>query len=443
MAENTYAVTVDFAADRGPVKPLNATNNGPVKCGTYHALTNFESYRAARIPYARTHDSALGEAWGPHAVDIAAIFPHFASDPDDPASYDFAVTDAYLSDIVEAGTGVYYRLGQSIENSPVKKYHTYPPADFHKWAAICEHVIRHYTEGWADGYRYANMYWEIWNEPDLLSDNTWGGTEEQFFDFFEIAAKHLKARFPHEKIGGPALAGRFEWLERFLIEMQRRAVPLDFISWHDYGHDPRRLLALAQTARDMAKRYGYGDAEMHLTEWNYIQKWGPAEEMRYSMRAFRGQKGGAYVAACMALLQYGPLDKMFYYDARPGQFNGMYNDMMEPLPAYFSLSAFSDLAELGRSAAVHTGYDKLAAMAAKNEARGAVLLSYFDNDDGAPSLTVTLTAKGLDADKTYLVTAAPVGMQKPKQTFRLTPQNRTLTLDMALFDVFRITFTPQ
>ena len=441
--KSEYAVTVDFATDRGPVKPLNATNNGPVKCGTYHALTNFESYRAARIPYARTHDSALGEAWGPHAVDVAAIFPCFAADPDDPASYDFAVTDAYLADIVEAGTGIYYRLGQSIENNPVKKYDIYPPADFHKWAVICEHIIRHYTEGWADGYRYENMYWEIWNEPDLTSGNTWGGTEEQFFDFFEVAAKHLKTRFPRQKIGGPALAGRFEWLERFLAEMQRRSVPLDFISWHDYGHDPHRLSAFAQTARDMATRYGYGDAEMHLTEWNYMQKWGPAEELRYSMRAFRGQKGGAYVASCMALLQYGALNKMFYYDARPGQFNGMYNDMMEPLPAYYALSAFSDLSALGRAAAIFSNHRDLFTMAAGDDTCGAVLLSYFNNDDNAPPVTATLTAKGLDAGKTYVATATPVGMQKPEQTFLLTPEDRTVTLDMALFDVWRITLTPQ
>ncbi len=436
-------VRIDFSTPCGRIKPLNATNNGPVRCGTYHALSNFDDYRAARIPYARTHDSALGEAWGPHAVDVSAVFPSFDADPDDPANYDFAVTDAYLADIVAAGTGIYYRLGQSIENSPVKKYHIYPPADYRKWAVICEHIIRHYTEGWADGYLYENVFWEIWNEPDLTSGNTWGGTEAQFFDFFEVAAKYLKARFPHQKIGGPALAGHFEWLERFLAAMQRRAVPLDFISWHDYGCDPHRLFAFAQTAKEMAARYGYGDAEMHLTEWNYIQKWGPADDLRYSMRAFRGQKGGAYVAACMALLQRGALDKMFYYDARVGQFNGMFDEYLQPLPAYYALSAFSDLAELGT--AVKTGTDRKAlyAAAAANGQKGAVLLSYFDNDDGAPACRVTLSLAGLDENATYRVTAKPAGMQTEEKTFTLTPGCRTLTLDMALFDVFLLTVTPQ
>ena len=45
------------------------------------------------------------------------------------------------------------------------------PKDFKKWAVICEHIIRHYTEGWADGFFYDMPYWEIWNEPDLDSDS--------------------------------------------------------------------------------------------------------------------------------------------------------------------------------------------------------------------------------------------------------------------------------
>ena len=47
-----------------------------------------------------------------------------------------------------------------------------PPKDFRKWAQICEHIIRHYNEGWADGHKWDIRYWEIWNEADLDS-KTW------------------------------------------------------------------------------------------------------------------------------------------------------------------------------------------------------------------------------------------------------------------------------
>ena len=179
-------VTIDPAKTVGPIKPMNAVNNGPSKARADQSRGNFDSYRAARIPYARIHDANWSSIYGaPHTVDITAVFPDFDADVDDPASYDFTMTDNYLQTIVDAGTEVFYRLGQSIEHG-VKKYGIMPPKDNGKWARICEHVIRHYTEGWANGYKWRITYWEIWNEPDLgvpgdahqsgATSGTWLGT---------------------------------------------------------------------------------------------------------------------------------------------------------------------------------------------------------------------------------------------------------------------------
>ena len=57
-------------------------------------------------------------------------------------------------------TKVFYRLGSKIEHNR-KKYGTLVPKDPHKWAVICEHIIRHYNEGWADGFHLNMQYWEI------------------------------------------------------------------------------------------------------------------------------------------------------------------------------------------------------------------------------------------------------------------------------------------
>ena len=194
----------------GKFKILNAVNNGPVykRYSNDQKRSNFEDFKRARIPYARNHDAAFFAGYGgEHAVDITSIFSNFDADVNDPASYDFACTDEYILATLEAGTETFYRLGQKIEHY-IKKYNNFPPKDYHKWAQICEHIIRHYNEGWANGYELNIQYWEIWNEPDLDPDDsdhkkTWGGTKLQFFDLFEVAAKHLKACFPNYKIGGP------------------------------------------------------------------------------------------------------------------------------------------------------------------------------------------------------------------------------------------------
>ena len=108
-------LTVDTAQVLGPVKPMHGVNNGPIKAPPDQTRGNFPAYGAAKIPFARTHDSSFQAAYGgEHTVDITAIFPDFSKDPNDPASYDFVVTDHYLKSIREAGTEVFFRLGQKI-----------------------------------------------------------------------------------------------------------------------------------------------------------------------------------------------------------------------------------------------------------------------------------------------------------------------------------------
>ena len=178
---------------QGDFKPLNATNGGPwhKRHANDQYRSNMESYKAAKIPYSRNHDSAFHSVYGgPYSHDITNIFPRFDADVNDPASYDFACTDESILCTLDAGTETFFRLGQSIEHQ-IKKHGTLPPKDFQKWAEICEHIILHYNYGWADGYKLGIKYWEIWNEPDLDPDDsknkrTWGGTQAQFFGNFYL-----------------------------------------------------------------------------------------------------------------------------------------------------------------------------------------------------------------------------------------------------------------
>lgn len=93
-------LTFDLTKRLGGFKPMNAVNNGPVhkRHANDQYRSNFETYRAAKIPYARNHDAAFWQGYGGEfSVDISAIFPNFDADVDDPASYDFACTDEYIA----------------------------------------------------------------------------------------------------------------------------------------------------------------------------------------------------------------------------------------------------------------------------------------------------------------------------------------------------------
>lgn len=381
-------LVVDFNTVVGKFKPMNAVNNGPVKARSDQSRGNFNDYQALRIPLARIHDANLCYSYGgPHCVDIHAIFPDFNADENDPASYDFHLTDEYLANMRAAGTQVYYRLGASIEHWS-KKYAILPPADFLKWAKICEHIIMHYNGGWADGFNWDIEYWEIWNEPDLDPDDSpnkrcWGGTKAQFFDLYETAARYLKQRFPQLKIGGPAIAGKREWGAEFIRYMAERKVPMDFFSWHRYARTPEIITELCRFWRKTLDENGLTECESILNEWNYVRNWNT--EWIYSLEQMTGMKGAAFTAAVMCACQNEPLDLLMYYDARvSSNMNCIFNTMtLRRLKGYYGFYAFAELAELGNQVKCSCDEAGFYALAGKdgNGNFAIMLVSYDDNDD--------------------------------------------------------------
>ncbi len=370
-------------------KILNATNGGPwhKRHATDQLRSNFADYKAARIPYSRNHDSAVcGIYGGPYSHDITFIFPNFDADPYDPDSYDFACTDESILVCLDAGTKTFFRLGQTIEHQ-IKKHGTLPPKDFKKWAVICEHIIRHYNEGWANGYELDMPYWEIWNEPDLDPDEstnkrTWGGTKAQFFDLYEITAKHLKACFPHLKIGGPALAHNEEWAEDFLCEMQKRNVPMDFFSWHIYCTEPMDMTAKAERMKALTVKYGYEKAESILNEWNYVRGW--EEDYLYSIKAIHGVKGAAFTMACISEAQQAPIDMLMYYDTRPSCFNGAFDYYTyEKLPGYYPLYWYGMLYNCVKEIKADNKIENIYSLCGVdvNGKSTSIITHYSENDD--------------------------------------------------------------
>ena len=394
-------INVDFSRTSGKIKVMHAVNNGPHVTRGDQMRGNQDYYKAARIPYARTHDAAFHAQYGgEHSVDIQAIFPNFDADVNDPQSYDFACTDKYISEIYEFGTKPFYRLGSKIEHY-VKKFGTFPPKDYTKWAQICEHIIAHYTEGWADGFKYDLEYWEIWNEPDLDPDDSpnkrcWQGTEAEFAEFYTVASTYLKNRFPNLKIGGPAIAWNEDWLERFFERIKDAHPPMDFLSWHWYGVEPNEMSKKGTRISKIAKRYGYGDAESILNEWNYVRGWG--DEFVYSIETMISIKGACFTSACMAAAQKNPnIDMLMYYDARPCAMNGMFDFYtMRPLKGYYPFYIYANLYEMGNQVKSVSDDKDIYVVSAKNGNKAGIMITYYSEDDGNTPKFVTVNVNGHD-----------------------------------------------
>lgn len=388
-------IQVNHVTNIGILKPMNAVNNGPYGEKGRHG--NYDLFKELKIPYIRNHDASLTEEYGSqHLVDVHCIFTDFSRSPDNECAYDFTLTDIYMQNALDMGAEVFYRLGSSIEHW-AKKYGTVMPSDFLKWAKVCEHIILHYNEGWANGYKMDIKYWEIWNEPDLdeddsLNKRTWGGTKLNFFEFYHVVATYLKNKFPKIKIGGPALAYREDWAEEFLHQLK---APLDFFSWHIYSISPEDMVAKAVRIRNMLDKYSFTETESILDEYNYMEGWHKVP-FRNSISVIKGLKGAAYTIAVFCSCQNSNIvDMLMYYDARVRkEYNGLFDsDYLEPLKTYYAFMAYSEIYSCDNQIDCISDEENIYALAAIKDNLIRMIISAY-NMDATKEINIELSKAG-------------------------------------------------
>ena len=395
-------VTLDFDKIVGKIKPMHAVGQPPFKGGFLKLdFSPLQHLADAKIPYSRLHDVG-GAFGGGRYVDIPNLFRDFDANENDPESYDFAFTDVLIENLYKYGIFPIFRLGVTIENQAhIKAYNIYPPKDYAKWARICEHVIRHYNEGWANGFNYGIEYWEIWNEPDNGEpgrNQMWIGTNEQFYELYDVAAKHLKACFGDTiKIGGYGCSGlyglyyhpdkygvdvpqrepderyvrdihRVDFFNGFLDYIKAHGSPIDFFSWHSYANVEKTAIIGEYISRRLSE-CGYAGLELHLNEWNAAHT--PADH------------GTSYAsaanAAMMLKMHSSDTYMLCYYDARimASAYGGFFAPLTyEPVSTYYAFAAFGELYELGSQVelTVEGEADGFYALAATDGDRRAIYL---------------------------------------------------------------------
>jgi hypothetical protein len=429
----------DFEKTVGKIRAMHAVCHPPI-VGT--DVSMFDYLTKASIPYARLHD--VGGPFGSNRfVDISNIFRDFDADENDPASYDFGFTDILIKGLMEADCPPIFRLGETIENQHyINAYRILPPKDNEKWARICEHIIRHYNEGWANGFTYGIEYWEIWNEPDNgrsdAENQMWHGTKEAFYEMYEVAAKHLKSCFGDKiKVGGFATCGfrhilsdpeKFgidrpknedpcfssgrsknflDWIDGFFEHIKKTNAPIDCFSWHSYlGTED--TVACAKYCEKVLEKHGYSHLETQMNEWNNcVIDRDPYSDAVAEGRALYGTpEAAARAAAMMCAMQiYSKTDILCYYDARVGLgvYGGMFHQIsLKPLPVYYSFAAFGELYRLGEQIACdYEKTDGVYALAAEGEGKRAVIFANSTKEDIAveTNLSPSMTAYAIDEEK--------------------------------------------
>lgn len=182
--------------------------------------------------------------------------------------FDFSKFDLILNDILATGAKPYIALSYmppAISSGDI----TAPPVNWADWQLTVQKTIEHVsgTRGISD------VYYEVWNEPDLFGGWKYYG-ERNYLNLYSYAAygaNNARGVKPF-KLGGPATTALYKnWFDALAKHAINNNLRLDFFSWHRYDHD------ISQYQQDMAEVEEWIQAypqleptlEFHITEWGH------------------------------------------------------------------------------------------------------------------------------------------------------------------------------
>jgi len=334
-----YSVKInDFVS---PVKNLFQSNG--IDPGNTDYPIFLQSFADLGINYVRTHDFAI-------AFDHGAIvgLEDQSYDPFDPASYYFHISDSMAQNIYEAGGKIFYRFGQSYHPDTICSM---PPEDPQKWADVCVQIIKHYNEGWNNGFYYDLDYFEIWNEPDL--PEFWKGSVQDYIEMYRCAANAIKSYNPELKVGGPALANIWDqsFINEFLDSVVTYDLPLDFFSYHLYYlPNPYQFKLINDYVRNKLDDIGLIDVELINTEWNT----GHFNPEGYDPYSLDDAQNAAQVVSVLTYMQETDISLFFRYSFRNYWF-GLVEENGDLRYSGLAYKTFHDLYHNGQRIYTHGG----------------------------------------------------------------------------------------
>lgn len=342
-------IKIDFTKRAGKVNPwLHCAGFAPTIVNRNPIYE--DAIRSLNLKATRTHDWALTNS-GQRVIDTHFIFPLLHLDARDPRNYIFEPTDRIISLSRDMGLKIFYRLGTSIEHTGKDwGFNTLTPKDIDNYAEALAGIVRHYTQGWANGFKWDIEYWELFNEPDKHS--CWRGDGEEFIKLFVTCLKRLKSEFPKLKIGGPALAApKKQYIANLLEACRAEGVVPDFISWHLYSSDPREVVGQVDEIRKLVDDCGAKKCKLIIDEWHYIVSWegvvgSSPEILRTALSGASGHNGidsAAFTLATIALMHDHPIDQSYFYGHGTKGYWGWLGDDGKPNKVYHALRIFGEI----------------------------------------------------------------------------------------------------
>lgn len=195
-------------------------------------------------------------------------------------TFDWSKFDLILDDIIKTGAKPYIALSYmppAISSGDILAY----PTNWVDWQLVIQKTIEHVsgTKGIRD------VYYEVWNEPDLFGSFKYYGDKNYLtlYAYASAGAQNARGVLPF-KFGGPAITALYKnWFDAWAKACLANNWRCDFFSWHRYSNDLDQFAEDMELVKNWVSAYPQLEPtlEFHITEWGHDSKNHPGYDSQY------------------------------------------------------------------------------------------------------------------------------------------------------------------
>lgn len=342
----------------------------------------------------------------PRYIRIDHLYDYYdvvSKNSDGQLTFNWQKLDETVCDIYRTGAKPFLSLGYmppaiSQDGSLITR-----PSNWNDWSLVVQKTIERYSGqstrlcGQVTGKWFEDIYYEVWNEPDLESFGKWSlyGGEKDYktLYYYSIIGANNAQNVYRFLIGGPATTAAYRnWFVVFADYVLKNNLRIDFLSWHHYSKNPddyyQDLSNLNSWLAD-DKYIRFRHLPKIISEWGYDSNPNPVADTNI---------GAAHTVASIRNLIEQQLEMGFAFEVKDGPTPswGILNYNGYKKPRYF---AFKLLNLLDRARLQLEGEGTFVkAIASSSNNRTTVILVNFDLNNSNTEL-VPVTFKNLSPGK--------------------------------------------
>jgi hypothetical protein len=324
-------------------------------------------------------------------------------------SFDFSKLDETICDIYHTGAKPFFSLGYMPSVVAKDSSLVGRPNNWNEWSLVVQKTIEHYSGvqtvlpcGALPDFWKTDIYYEVWNEPDLETFGKWSKGEYEKLYLYSVNGANKAINVLPYKIGGPVTTALYKnWIQEFLNYTIANNLRVDFISWHHYSKKTddfiQDIINLNKWLAEDPKYNPYENIPRIISEWGYDSEKNPIADT---------QIGAAYTLASIRNFITANIEAAFLFEVKdgPNPSWGILDNQGNKKPRWYALQLLNNLD--GKQIFVDGEGTYVTALASNNNNTINLILTNYDtnnhNIEAVPVTFRNLPPGRYNLAKTYL-----------------------------------------